>query len=832
MKQSWKLDLLLYFLILVPLMLVHPAVYGQSPEITRPGGCGTEELHEARMNDPAFEATQKALDKKVREMMLQGVELNQARSSTACVGASTTFRVPVVVHLCHYTTSALGTGANLTDADVINSINLLNDRLRHNSGLTFNNPYSGVDVNIELVLAFRDPSGNPTNGIIRHSDDINAENVYGTDNTQIAFGWPSTDYFNLFVVETICDAGSCPAGNGVGGFAYYPSAHGQNYDGAVFRAGSYWSGLVAHEGGHYFGVRHTFQGGCVNNDCTVDGDGVCDTPPKTSPGYSGGTCVAPSNACNADEADLSINNPFRPVANGGLGDQTDDLENYMDYTAGCWEAFTVGQGDRMHASILAGRASLLTSPALIPFSPNDAGITAINYPVDDICASPFTPEVVLSNTGTANLTSCNIQLELNSTLVQTFAWVGNLAPGATQTVTLNPVATPLGTHLLFAYTSLPNGAVDGYAENDGTCIEFDYNAAFNTYPLFEGFEGGTFPPSNFSLYNPDADYTWERNTAVGGFGASSASMLFDNFNRNEIGTVDELRTNILDFTGQTSILLSFDVAYARYNAGNFDGLEVYYSTDCGATWTQVFSKTGTTLATAPDNTSLFIPSAAQWRTETVSLTAAGLNGAPSVMLAFRNIPGWGNVLYVDNINLNATSPLGVQDFQLEGVAGEGAIELSWSYAADVPTERFEIQKLVGQEYQALGEVQVTGNRNPALAFSDTNPGSGWQTYRVLARDINGGLHLSNQVRVSVQEEPVRVFPNPFVDMTYISGSIDWETSSLMLVDITGKEVFGFQETSSEVAGVRAFDMGKVPAGMYFLRIVSPARQLTFKLIKH
>lgn len=831
MKRYWKLDLLLYFLILVSLILLFPFAYGQSPEITRPGGCGTDALQEAHLNDPDFEAAHQAFQNKVLQMLRQGRVQEQARSSSACAGASVTLRIPVVVHLCHYTTSALGTGANLTDADVINSINLMNDRFSHASGLTFNNPFSGVNANIELVLARRDPSGNPTTGIVRHSDNTNAENVYGTDNTQIAFGWPSTDYFNLFIVETICDAGSCPAGNGVGGFAYYPSAHGQNYDGAVFRASSYWSGLVAHEGGHYFGLPHTFQGGCANNDCMVDGDGVCDTPPKTNPGYSGGTCAAPPNACNADENDLSANNPFRPIANGGLGDQTDDLENYMDYTAGCWEAFTAGQRDRMQASILTGRASLLTSPGLIPFTPNDAGITAIDYPVDDICASPFTPQVTLSNTGTANLTSCNIQLELNSTMVQTFAWTGNLAPGATQTVTVNPITAPIGTHLLFAYTSLPNGAVDGYPENDATCIEFDYNAAFNTYPLFEGFEGGTFPPSNFSLYNPDADYTWERTTTVGGFGASSASMLFDNFNRNEVGTVDELRTNILNFTGQNSILLSFDVAYARYSGGNFDGLEVYYSTDCGNTWTQVFSKIGTTLATAPDITSLFVPTAAQWRTETVSLSAAGLNGAPSVMLAFRNIPGFGNALYVDNINLDATSPLELQNFALKGNAGVGGVDLRWEFEADVPAERFEIQKLVNEEFQTLGELQLTGNRNPTLAYNDPYPGTGLQTYRVLAQDVNGELHVSNQVQISVLDVPTRVFPNPFRDITYISGAIDWEASRVSLVDIAGKEVIGIHETTSDVIGARAFDMTAVPEGMYFLRIVSATRQQTFKLIK-
>ena len=58
------------------------------------------------------------------------------------------------------------------------------------------------------------------------------------------------------------------------------------------------------------------------------------------------------------------------------------------------------------------------------------------------------------------------------------------------------------------------------------------------------------------------------------------------------------------------------------------------------------------LATAPDNTGFFIPTATQWRTDTVNLST--YIGQPEVMIAFQNRGNYGNVLYLDNINLNAS----------------------------------------------------------------------------------------------------------------------------------------------------------------------------------
>jgi hypothetical protein len=79
------------------------------------------------------------------------------------------------------------------------------------------------------------------------------------------------------------------------------------------------------------------------------------------------------------------------------------------------------------------------------------------------------------------------------------------------------------------------------------------------------------------------------------------------------------------------------------------------STDCGANWSNVYAKQGSTLSTAPAySAAAFVPSATQWRTETINLSSLG--NQPSVLIKFRATADFGNNLYIDNINLGQPPP--------------------------------------------------------------------------------------------------------------------------------------------------------------------------------
>ena len=109
-----------------------------------------------------------------------------------------------------------------------------------------------------------------------------------------------------------------------------------------------------------------------------------------------------------------------------------------------------------------------------------------------------------------------------------------------------------------------------------------------------------------------------------------------------------------DFSIGINQKISFDRAHARYGNSN-DKLIVKASIDCGNTWTTVYDKQGAQLATAPvENNVRFFPTAGEWATDTVDLSA--FDGMEEVLIAFEGISGYGNDLFIDNINLFSVIP--------------------------------------------------------------------------------------------------------------------------------------------------------------------------------
>lgn len=278
---------------------------------------------------------------------------------------------------------------------------------------------------------------------------------------------------------------------------------------------------------------------------------------------------------------------------------------------------------------------------------NDAGVTAVTG-VPYQCTSDVTPVLTLKNFGIDPLTSCDINYSYDNNPIQTISWTGNLASNATTTYTMPTQTLTSGPHTFTAYTSNPNANIDLDTNNNRTTKRYNLFTTAVATPVSNNFVATTFPNFDFVVENVNNDaYQWAR-SPYGFNGSGSARM--DCYNAAS-GTIDNLMTPKVDFSNAlSSAQLTFDLAHRMYSATAIERLKVNVSTDCGATWTTLYNKSGATLATVSGYlTSQFNPVSTSWRTETVSLGSYA--GAPELMIQFQSISGYGNHIYVDNINI-------------------------------------------------------------------------------------------------------------------------------------------------------------------------------------
>jgi hypothetical protein len=181
------------------------------------------------------------------------------------------------------------------------------------------------------------------------------------------------------------------------------------------------------------------------------------------------------------------------------------------------------------------------------------------------------------------------------------------------------------------------------SDNDGFKDIYDAFPYDNTKHIAEAVnEKFTANLVNWINQNVDDDavtWTTQSNTC------NANSAMINNRAIDNTGKKDRLR-KVIDLSNMDFATLTFDVAYARYDATKFDRLKVY-AVSCTGIQTLIYDKSGTALATAPDQTALFTPTdCSQWRKETINLSVFA---GKTVEIVFEDIGGWGNRLYLDNI---------------------------------------------------------------------------------------------------------------------------------------------------------------------------------------
>lgn len=566
--------------------------------------------------------------------------------------AAQQYTVPVVVHIIHRG-EAVGTGTNIPDAQVVSQIKVLNDDFKRLNSDAGNTPSEFQSVagsfDIEFVLAKQDPDGESTTGIVRANGNKTQWSVNDDESLKAVSYWPAEDYLNIWVTNlssSYLGYAQFPVSDLAGledaddnrltdGVVIDYSVFGSSDDGSFNLSSDFDKGrTTTHEVGHFFGLRHIW--GDDNGACGGNGDYVSDTPDQ-----SNSTSGCPSNP----QTSCSVHKMF---------------QNYMDYTDdACMNLFTQEQVERMVTVIENSprRASLLDSHGLttpVTYA-NNLAIEAIISPVSSQCDGAVVPRLTLQNLGTDDITTARIQVKVNGSIagVETVTFQPALESLETQDVSLASQSLSLlpgSTEVEFEILDVNNQADEDSGDNTmSITASVPHSIAI---PFAENFEA---MPSTWTVTNADGKTTWTVAGAPDSDPANTAAVMNFFQNQDGSGQRDILTTPVFDLSQAVAPYLTFSVAYAKYQQYQ-DGLKVYVLTDCSdntTNGTEVYSKSGSTLATVSSSSGAFTPSGSdEWRKEIVDLR--GYIGQSHIQLAFVGVNAGGNNLYLDHITLLST----------------------------------------------------------------------------------------------------------------------------------------------------------------------------------
>jgi PKD repeat protein len=546
------------------------------------------------------------------EKLMKDAELNQNQALNK-TNAIANYTIPLVFHVLHK-----GGSENISDAQINDAVSILNrDFLKQNAD-TSNIVSSFVGLasncNIEFRLATKDPDGNCTNGITRHYD---THTNWAVDFSYYQYTWPATKYLNVYVVKTM-QAGAA-------GYTYLPgtvpgSADAivilSQYVGSIGTGNIFLSRALTHEVGHWLNLQHTW--GSTNQPGVACGDdGVSDTP--ITKGH---------NSCNLNSA----------FCTSGI---VENVQNYMEY-AYCSNMYTINQRTRMHNALnssAGGRNNVWSNSNLIAtgvINPNIACAPKAEF---------LSTQTITCLGNSLNFTDLSYNASINS-----WKWSSAFASNTSTLQNGNLTFTNSGIAPIQLKVTNTFGS-DSIIKTSVIVLPASGTGSVN---VLKDFETGTFPDNKWiaSLPKYGSGYATYSNSASTGSNCIWVNNFFDNPSE-----IINLYSPSFNLQNTTNAQLIFKYAYTQQSSSNNDALKIYASTNCGATWLQLYNKSGTALnSTGTIQTTAFLnPTLSDWKSETVNLQS--VTGNADVYFKFEftsDVNGSGNNIFLDDINVDNT----------------------------------------------------------------------------------------------------------------------------------------------------------------------------------
>jgi len=302
------------------------------------------------------------------------------------------------------------------------------------------------------------------------------------------------------------------------------------------------------------------------------------------------------------------------------------------------------------AFVAEGNQEILTGVGkTVPVS-LDASVFAISNVSEFSCENQITPSIKIRNEGLDTIISYDIEYGVKNGVSDTLHFDDTLVPGANKLINLTALNALNGYNVVYATIFNTNGQADNRSFNN--TYQISVTKFYNQInpPYSQDFASTTFPPTNMSIQDISKDgQCWMRSTAHSG----SAKIPFFSI---EAGNEDALYIAPLDLSSLQNPALKFKVAHKMYNSSYIDKLYVQVSTDCGTSWATKWFKQDPDLATSASSQNQYTsPSTSDWRDEYVDLTSYA--GQQNVIIRFNAVSGYGNNLFLDDINIVESTAL-------------------------------------------------------------------------------------------------------------------------------------------------------------------------------
>jgi PKD repeat protein len=382
--------------------------------------------------------------------------------------------------------------------------------------------------------------------------------------------------------------------------------------------------------------------------------------------------------------------------------------------------FTQGQAARMQLALqntIAGRNNLWTNANLIA--------TGVISP-----AGPCVPVADFKSNRVKTCSGAPVTFKDASWNGQPLNYYWSF-PGGTPAISTAsaPVVTYANPGNYAVTYSVSNAAGTSTPVTKTGYINVTSGAAAYSGAWTEGFESGVIPNGDWQTASSSGAVYWVSTALASYSGAVSAYIPRENNTRK---TITSMTGPLVNISGISNPALSFKVANGD-GSTHTNTLQVHVSTDCGTTWSQVYSKWGTALVTSASTNTDFIPaSRSEWRTEVISLSAYASSSALNVRFTYirDTMPGANNT-FIDNINIDGGASVAessaeeLLDYAVFPNPSQGDLQIAFSLLTP--------QKITLSVYDINGKLVLSKPNADALA--------GRNVLSLKGNDLATGLYL-------------------------------------------------------------------------------------------